>query len=115
MDAENPDSLLLGEVWEDASHKISYGERRTYLLGGALQSVTNYPFRLAALDYMLGRSSAPDFAARLMSLKENYPPEQFAQALNLIGSHDRVRGPDSAREAPDGMRNCKRNITDCDG
>ena len=26
------DSILIGEVWEDASNKISYGQRRSYLL-----------------------------------------------------------------------------------
>ena len=29
--AEKPDALLLGEVWEDASNKISYGHLRRYL------------------------------------------------------------------------------------
>lgn len=31
--AEKPDALLLGEVWEDASNKISYGHLRRYLQG----------------------------------------------------------------------------------
>lgn len=33
MLAEKPDALLLGEVWEDASNKISYGHLRRYLQG----------------------------------------------------------------------------------
>ena len=85
------DGVLIGEVWEDASNKISYALRRKYLLGGKLHSVTNYPFRLAGLDFMLGKISAFEFTGRLMSLKENYPPESFSMALNLIGSHDRDR------------------------
>ena len=28
----NKDSIIIGEVWEDASNKISYNERRKYLL-----------------------------------------------------------------------------------
>ena len=32
------DSVLLGEVWEDASNKESYGRQREYLLGEELQS-----------------------------------------------------------------------------
>ena len=33
---EKADSLLLGEVWEDASNKLSYGQMRKYLLGREL-------------------------------------------------------------------------------
>ena len=29
--ATDPNALILGEVWEDASNKCSYGERRRYL------------------------------------------------------------------------------------
>ena len=91
MTETDRDSVLVGEVWEDASNKVSYGVRRSYLLGGALQSVMNYPFRLMALDYMLGKLDAPELAARLMNLRENYPPSSMAMALNVIGSHDRAR------------------------
>ncbi len=91
MDDEAPDSVLLGEVWEDASNKISYGNLRAYLLGDELHSTMNYPFREAALNYMLGRISPYDLRRRLMSLMENYPKESFYSALNLIGSHDRPR------------------------
>jgi 4-alpha-glucanotransferase/glycosidase len=103
MTAQRPDSILLGEVWEDASSKISYGSRRRYLLGSGLQSVTNYPFRLAGMDYMLGKCSAFALADRLMSLKENYPPDSSAMALNLIGSHDRVRAITLLGDAPEAL------------
>ena len=89
--AEKPDALILGEVWEDASNKVSYGQRRTYLLGRGLHSVMNYPFRSLALDFLGGAIPAREAARRLMSLWENYPPEAMAGALNLIGSHDRAR------------------------
>ncbi len=98
-----PDTVLLGEVWEDASNKISYGQRRRFLLGRELHSVTNYPFRLAALDYMLGKNSAFTFADRLMSLKENYPEDNAAMALNLIGSHDRIRVITLLGDAPEDL------------
>lgn len=91
MDAEGPGSVLLGEVWEDASNKISYGQHRKYLFGKELHSTMHYPFRQASVDYMLGRLSPGDFCRRMLSLKENYPPENFYGALNLIGSHDRAR------------------------
>ncbi|MDE6676401.1 MAG: glycoside hydrolase family 13 protein, partial [Clostridia bacterium] len=42
---ESPEALIIGEVWEDASNKISYDERRRYLLGTELDSVMNYPLK----------------------------------------------------------------------
>ena len=43
------EKYLLGEVWEDATNKWSYGRRRTYLLGKGLDAVMNYPFKDATL------------------------------------------------------------------
>ena len=91
MEAENPDIVLLGEVWEDASNKVSYDRQRKYLLGQELHSTMNYPFRQAGMDYMLGRISPQWLCRLMMSLMENYPKENFYGALNLIGSHDRAR------------------------
>lgn len=86
-----PDALLLGEVWEDASNKISYGERRRYFMGEELDSTMNYPVRDVLLDYVNYTISSGKACDRLMSLAENYPRENFYGALNLIGSHDRER------------------------
>ena len=89
--AERPEALVLGEVWEDASNKVSYGKLRSYLLGDELDSAMNYPFRTAVLDFLLGKMSAKDAAESLMSIAENYPPEAMHAALNLLSSHDRPR------------------------
>ncbi len=87
----DPDSILIGEVWEDASNKISYSERREYLLGEELDSTMNYPFRRILLDFFLGKKDAQEAHMALMSLYENYPREHFYNALNLAGSHDVAR------------------------
>ncbi|MEG2454548.1 MAG: glycoside hydrolase family 13 protein, partial [Clostridia bacterium] len=42
-------ALIIGEVWEDASTKVSYGELRPYLIGGQLDGVMNYPFKNAII------------------------------------------------------------------
>ncbi|MBQ0078430.1 MAG: 4-alpha-glucanotransferase [Eubacterium sp.] len=89
--AEGEDNLLLGEVWEDASNKISYNERRKYFMGDELDSTMNYPVRDLLLDFAQFKNSASDASDRIMSLMENYPKENFYGALNLIGSHDRKR------------------------
>ena len=82
------ESVLLGEVWEDASRKESYGILRPYLQGSELDSVMNYPFRRAVLDFFLGRADAAATAHTLMSLYENYPRHHFYACMNLLGSHD---------------------------
>ena len=89
--AEKTDSLLMGEVWEDASNKVSYGQLREYLLGRELDATMHYPFREIALDFLLGRTGAEEAARRLWDIKENYPPAHQLSAMNLIGSHDRER------------------------
>ena len=86
--AEKEDAVIIGEVWEDASNKISYGERREYFLGRELDSVMNYPMRDALISFMLGRIDAVGVDERLMSLKENYPRQAYYSLLNIISSHD---------------------------
>ncbi len=87
----DPQAILIGEVWEDASNKVSYGEEREYLFGDELDSVTNYPFRKIFIDFFLGNNDAWDVHFQLMSLYENYPLEHFYSTMNLIGSHDVAR------------------------
>ena len=91
MKAEMPDSLLMGEVWEDASNKVSYGQLREYFLGHELDATMHYPFREIVLDFLCGKAGAPQCAERLWLIKENYPPENLYAAMNLLGSHDRER------------------------
>jgi len=89
--ATDPEGLLIGEVWEDASNKISYGERRRYFMGDELDGTMHYPLRDILLDYINYTISAGNAADRWLSLAENYPPENLYGALALIGSHDRER------------------------
>ncbi|UWG97122.1 bifunctional glycogen debranching protein GlgX/4-alpha-glucanotransferase [Dehalobacter sp. DCM] len=86
-----PDSVLIGEVWEDASRKISYGKLREYFWGEELDSVTNYTLRSILLEFLLGKACSGYTYRRVMSLYENYPPENFSAAMNMTGSHDTVR------------------------
>lgn len=90
VEETDPDALLLGEVWEDASNKISYSQRRRYLLGAELHGVMNYPFRSALLAYLLG-GRAEDFRESMEVIRENYPPAAFYSAMNFLGTHDTPR------------------------
>lgn len=86
--AEKPDAVVLGEVWEDAVTKYSYGSRRKYALGGALDTVMNYPFRSCALDFLCFRCDARDAAAFLLGQRLNYPAPMYYALMNLLSSHD---------------------------
>jgi len=86
--AFKPDSVIIGEVWEDASNKISYGQQREFVLGEELDSVTNYPLRNAIIDFACGNIDAYNFGMRIMSLYENYPKEVFYSLMNFLSSHD---------------------------
>ena len=89
--AADPDSVLLGEVWEDAVTKVSYGERRQYALGDALDSVMNYPLRDALAAFLTGRSTARALADLLLSQRLNYPQPLYYALMNLTASHDVAR------------------------
>ncbi len=87
----NPDALVLGEVWEDASNKEAYGKRRTYFTNGELDSVMNYPFRSAIINYVRGIDGGQGLKETVMSIVENYPKEVVQSNMNLLGTHDTPR------------------------
>ncbi len=87
----NPDALVLGEVWEDASNKKAYGKRRAYFTNGELDSVMNYPFRTAIINYVRGFDGGQGLKETVMSIVENYPPEVVQSNMNLLGTHDTPR------------------------
>ena len=88
--AEKKDAFILGEVWEDATTKCAYGKRRKYLLGGELDSVMNYPFAAAILNF--ARSGlAESFEQSVMHIVENYPKPALDTLMNHIGTHDTAR------------------------
>ena len=88
--AENPEAVVLGEVWEDASNKHSYGRRRRYLLGQQLDSVMNYPFADVVLGFLRGGTSEW-FHATVSTIVEHYPPQVLRLLMNHIGTHDTER------------------------
>ena len=88
--AEDPEGFLLGEVWEDATNKISYGSRRRYLRGRQLDSVMNYPFADAIIGYVNG-GDGKDFIDRIADILEDYPVEATNVLMNHLGTHDTPR------------------------
>ncbi|MBQ5973573.1 MAG: glycoside hydrolase family 13 protein, partial [Oscillospiraceae bacterium] len=89
--AEDPEAFVLGEVWEDATNKVSYGRLRRYLLGSQLDSVMNYPFRRAILDLLTGRLDAGGFVRRVRTVLSNYPGPCVHALMNFLSTHDTPR------------------------
>jgi len=85
------EKVLLGEVWEDASNKVSYHKRREYILGEHLQGVMNYPLRNSVIELLNEKETPETISNFLMRLYENYPREVFLNNLNNIGTHDTER------------------------
>jgi len=87
-----PDSILIGELWGDASD---------WLLGNELDTTMNYRFRRALIGFINGDTPDPDgfirgltpsqFASTLQGIQEDYPAPAFYAAMNLVDSHDTQR------------------------
>jgi hypothetical protein len=91
--AVDPDAIIIGEIWDDAS---------SWILGNELDTTMNYRFRRALLGFLNGDSSDPNqgtiqglnpdqFNSILQSIKEDYPAPAYESAMNLVGSHDTQR------------------------
>ena len=63
------ESVLVGEVWEDASNKITYNERRNYLVGNQLDSVMGYPFRDNIVSFLKGNITSKELNNKFMTTK----------------------------------------------
>ena len=90
LKTEKSDAFLLGEVWEDASNKISYGKRRRFLRGKQLDSVMNYPFCNAIIDFVCTGDSYK-LNNTVLDTLENYPECAIKLLMNHIGTHDTAR------------------------
>lgn len=99
-----PDALLMGEVWEDASNKISYNKRCRYFIDGELDSVMNYPFRTAILNFLRGHDDGRALKDTVMTIAENYPPEVILSNMNLLSTHDSTRILTALADDFDGTR-----------
>ena len=85
------DAIVMGEVWEDASNKVSYGVRQKYLQGSQLDSVMNYPFKNGIINLLLGKTSISGFENMVMTICENYPKPILDSVMNLLSTHDTPR------------------------
>lgn len=93
-----PDALIIGELWQKDSTLLRY------LRGDRADSTMNYRLRDAVLGLLApgnfdskgfadsGRIIAPsEFAARVASIREDYPDAAYYALMNLLDSHDTER------------------------
>ena len=108
-----PDALVMGEVWEDASNNIAYDIRRRYFVDGTLDSVMNYPFRTAILNFMKHKDDGTGFREAVLTIMENYPEGVLHCNMNMLGTHDTPRILTSLVDDYDGPREelAKRKLT----
>ncbi len=86
----DPDAIIIGEVWEDASNKIAYSTRREYLQGSELDSVMNYPLKDAIIRY-IQTENAIILLQTIRALINHYPKQTIDCLMNILGTHDTPR------------------------
>ncbi len=84
------DSLIIGEVWENAADKVAYEKRREYFRGRQLDSVMNYPFKNALIEY-IKQGDAEILYNELTEIYASYPLCVSNVLMNLLGTHDTER------------------------
>lgn len=78
--AANPETVLIGEVWENAE---------IWLRGDMFDSVMNYDFRKHCRDFFaLGKTKADGFAWGMTDMLLRYSTQVSRGQLNLLDSHD---------------------------
>lgn len=76
----NPESVMIGEIWESAE---------SWLRGDMFDSTMNYDFRKNCRDFFgTERISAAEFDARVTRMNYRYPTGIVQGQLNLLDSHD---------------------------
>lgn len=110
------DAYIVGEVWEDASDKIAYDERKYYFCGAQLDGVMNYPLRDGIIRYLLNADGAL-LGNIATTLYRHYPKHKSAYLMNVLGTHDTERiltvlGGDRAEECTNAEKAVKRMTRD---
>lgn len=87
---KNPDSVIIGELWEDVTNFRFHSEDEfhKYVCGCELESIIDYPMHGLMLEYSKGDYSPQRFKRGFYSLAENYPNEYFYSLLNFLSTHD---------------------------
>lgn len=113
------EAIVIGEVWEDASNKRSYGSMRKYVQGKQFDSIMNYPLRKLIIDFLAygyfeegadhREIDAYELSQKLLNLYNNYPRSIFYSLMNFLSTHDTNRIMTIFSEAPNERTMSKKN------
>ncbi len=84
------ENIVIGEVWEDATNKIAYDERKTYFTSGELDSVMNYPLKDAIIDFVISGNSNLVYRTVREQI-DHYPSGALPLLMNILSTHDTPR------------------------
>ncbi len=82
----NPESIIIGELWELSPDFIS--------ADGPFDALMNYNFAFAVNDFFIANDSAittSEFVDKLKVVQKTYPPDNLNLLQNLVDSHDTDR------------------------
>jgi len=88
---ESEDALVMGEVWEEPTAKISYGAYRDFLFGNTHDCVMGYPFRRDVIAFLTDEIDARELGFAFEKMLSITPKEALYTQMNLLGSHDTER------------------------
>lgn len=77
---ENPDSFLIGEIWEDSS---------VWLQGDQFDSTMNYTFTNICKDFFaFSKINVSEFDRRIQKMLRRYPRQVTLAQMNFLDTHD---------------------------
>jgi len=85
-----PHGVVIGEVWEDVSNKISYGKRREYFQGEELDSAMNYTLKDAIISFVK-HGNSKKLSKTIKEQLDHYPHAALHAMMNLLSTHDTAR------------------------
>ena len=84
------DTLIIGEVWENAVTKEKDGKPRNYLLDHSLDTVMNYPWTDAILRYVRF-GDFQKLQSVVLEILNDYPHDSVFSVMNALSTHDITR------------------------
>jgi cyclomaltodextrinase len=94
--ATNKDAIIIGEIQHEAN---------SFLKGDQMDSIMNYPFKFAVVDFFGNRSIPVEKFDDILSFNRTlYMSSITSQLWNLIGSHDTKRFLTECGDNIDGMK-----------
>ncbi len=83
-------SMVIGEVWDNATRKRAWDEDKFYFDKAKLDSVTNYPLMRGILDFIKNKNT-DNLSKTIAEIYTDYPFNSSLRLFNIISTHDTFR------------------------